>query len=241
MTIALRGTPSRQSIAAQTGGLPRDIVVNAPTGLASGDYLIFVIFWENNAGNTLFPTVTAPSGWTQLDKDALGGYSGLEIWAKQAGSSEPSTYTFQAAATPALFANSSDCSLIAYASANLVGTAGIQLNTSNSNNVQCPSVGGATAGDKLFCVFAGGNGGTQGPGITQPGSMTQVTRKPGTDWNAYTTAHEDLVSTGATGTRTGTYDSAGSQPSYGYSMVFTPGSGGGGGGGSDEPVVVVVC
>lgn len=69
-----------------------DLVVTAPSGVASGDVLLFVA----NTNDYTRTLDTLPSGWTSLYNQETSAGTNAEIWVawKLAGGSEPGSYTF---------------------------------------------------------------------------------------------------------------------------------------------------
>jgi hypothetical protein len=75
-------------------------VVNKPTGAAQGDYLIAII-WQDFDANGDIAQITAPAGWAQIGSNippVSGDTSPTgKVFAKFAGPSEPTNYTFHLA------------------------------------------------------------------------------------------------------------------------------------------------
>jgi Right handed beta helix region len=92
--------PAFRSEAHITYGGAVDTVVGKPTGTASGDILIALIFYGQNINYAADPT--PPSGWTQIGstlsiRDNISGVgftSKVSCWWLRAGGSEPSSYTW---------------------------------------------------------------------------------------------------------------------------------------------------
>lgn len=66
------------------------LVLNAPTGTSSGDYMETILTLNGGSGIT----VTPPSGWTLLNRTNNTTVLGQAIYYRIAGGSEPSTYTW---------------------------------------------------------------------------------------------------------------------------------------------------
>lgn len=65
------------------------IVLNKPTGTASGHLLVAIITAIGSGA-----TITGPSGWTEVDTATSTNGVKMSLWAKIAGGSEGSTYTW---------------------------------------------------------------------------------------------------------------------------------------------------
>ena len=81
------------SSSAQTSGssMLTSLTPSLPTGTAAGD----VLFLVAKGHNTVDPTWTAPSGWTEMGSRVSGStgtggaqYNGMQLWRKTAGASE---------------------------------------------------------------------------------------------------------------------------------------------------------
>ncbi len=72
------------------GGSTTQIVINKPAGTTTGDLLIAAVATDGNTSATL----SAPAGWTLIDRSNQGGEVSLGVWWKIAGGSEPASFTF---------------------------------------------------------------------------------------------------------------------------------------------------
>ena len=77
--------------AASKGAASGSLVINKPTGTASGDVMVASISVRPNTA-----TITAPSGWTLVRRtdNANTNPNSLATYYRTAGSSEPTTYTW---------------------------------------------------------------------------------------------------------------------------------------------------
>jgi hypothetical protein len=138
----------------ETGGNPLASVLNAPPAITSGDILVAEV-WFLSANPTYVPTVTPPSGWTQLRSDnASDGYNQFTnvIFTKVASGSEPSTYTFTAdSGTPYL--DGSGGVVIAYSGVNT----SLPVDTSNCSVSYSPgtmpAITTTQANDKILYMI----------------------------------------------------------------------------------------
>lgn len=64
------------------------LTIEKPTGTAEGDWIIIFAAQRNNPA----PTLTGPSGFTAVEQ-LIASQTTVGCWYKQAGASEPSTYT----------------------------------------------------------------------------------------------------------------------------------------------------
>lgn len=217
--IVLRGSPSRQAL---TSGAT-SFTINTPAGVIADDFLLVYLSRENSATTGSWATVTAPSGWAQVEDADLGAYNQLLIFAKRAGGSEPSDYTFTWPGSPALYTDAGDAGIVAYSGVNTstgIADSQVQTNAGSSNSLTAPSATSDADGSKLVCFFMGGDGNAPSNAISAPPSMTELTKRPGSNY-ANVTMAEEPVGSGATGPRVATFDSS-AFPSQCVSVVLKP-------------------
>jgi hypothetical protein len=192
---------------AASNAVPRatSITIAKPTGTVAGDLLVAL------AGHQVgqFRNLTPPAGWTAIpDTDVADGNNvRLHGWYRSAGSSEPSSYTFNLTG-----GSGQDISggILAITGANPSGpiaASGGQASPNSSKSVLAPSIT-TTISDTLL-VYTGGCSNTVS--FTPPAGMTE-------HWDIGTTSSTGKVTTegaaqyfagpGATGTRTATVSSS---------------------------------
>lgn len=217
--IALRGTPARQALTSAAV----DVTLTKPTGVVADDILLVYISRENGSTTGSWAAVTPPSGWTQLQDTDLGAYNQMLVFWKRAGGSEPADYTFTWPGTPSLFNPAGDAGIYAYQGVDTttaIADSATAENSGSANNLDAASVTADADGSKLVIFFMGGDGNSGTQAITEPASMTQLT-KGSVTYNKVTVADENVVS-GATGPRSATFDSGGSAKSQCISLVLKP-------------------
>lgn len=129
------------------------ITLNKPSGVVEGDYMIAALL--NNDGSRTIGTV--PSGWTLLESQTVPAGDnriGLWVYGKLAGSSEPSTYTWQVTSASTSFNGS--CSIAAYSGSSGVDADGSTLSaalTTEPYDIDAPSV--TTLGADRLLVYIG--------------------------------------------------------------------------------------
>ena len=139
---------SGSSNGSNPGGGSTSIVVNAPTGVVSGDVLVAIVSSYSSANDT----ITGPTGWTRLATLKEGTNYVAVIDYKVAGGSEPTSYTWTTSAAYALNADIS-------AWAGVDNTTPIdahteQDNTTASTNVALPSTSPTNANDMWLALLA---------------------------------------------------------------------------------------
>jgi hypothetical protein len=161
------------------GGGATSAVVTAPTGIVTNNLLVACLHMEANPP----PTVTLPTGWTQIASTSGAAGMGAVIAWKRAGGSEPSSYTFTWTGgvwttavihrfTGAVTAGNPFGSAAGYASA---------YSTSTTIPSQAYTASGAGLGIWVCTTFSDGSTITPPAGYTQqytatPGSQTLGTR-----------------------------------------------------------------
>jgi hypothetical protein len=170
-----------------TGGLGSPASITKPTGTAEGDLLLLHVRTQSDV------TPTAPSGFTLITNGSISGTSGIYVYSKVAGASEPANYTVTFASGTvrlgmmALYSDTGS-TIELDASAN-------QSNVSSSTYT-APSVT-TTVANTLLTVFITVNlAGT----ITAGSGLTKRYDTGGT--SSLFGATEAIAAAGATGTRT---------------------------------------
>jgi len=187
----------RSSSASTTGGNGSSLTLLVPSGTQNGDVMIAHVV-VRTAGNT----ITAPSGWTQIvRKDTGSALSTVAYW-KAAGSSEPSSYTWN-------FGTSGEASggIGSYVRVNAtspIDASNGQLNAS-SNNVDNAGVTTTASNDML--VYAVGI--VQAANIISPSGFTEGWYNASNSQTTSEITEEIDSSTGATGTIHGTENGGG--------------------------------
>lgn len=192
-----------------------------PTGTASGDLVVFVVYWESDTN-----TVTGSDSLASALRQANTGAFMLEVFYKIAGGSEPATYTF----TPAT--NGQWRAAVGAAYQNGTGS-GPWVDTSGGSegdsvittSQTAPSV--TTTSADCLVVFAYGNFSGSDPASTS-GFATSFRGALG----GATLADAAKATAGATGTTNPA--SMGSETYAAMHVAFISDTGGGGGG-SDPP------
>lgn len=192
-------------------------VVTKPVGVVSGDFLICV---QGSDKSGSFAAMTGASGFVTVDQSTQTGAGFVKIWTLTAGGSEPSTYTFNDATGA-----DSTVSMIAVAAGTydpaspfaVVPTWGGSNTLTASHDA--PSVTGV-AGGLLVTAHMGGSGANATLTYTPPSGMTERFENSASRWIVMETNTLDLVSAGATGTKTATCSATRAYVSV--SMVIAP-------------------
>jgi hypothetical protein len=167
-------------------------VATAPAGTANGDVLLAVLF--NSSGRTVS---SEPSGWTLLGSKLAS--PNVYVYAKDAGGSEPSDYTW-------------GWSGIAGGIAAIVRISGAATIAGNAPEVDCDGAAGSSGScvadavtpsdaDSLVARFCCTFGGESGHDTTKPASETQFVDATG-DYGATGISY---FTHGTTSTGTGTW------------------------------------
>lgn len=179
------------------------LTANKPANTADDDLLVAYVCFRNSGA-----TITPPSGFEELgfsDFNATWGIYGKPI---TDAASEPASYEFTTAG-----AGSSRCTLAIFrvTGANLTtpkDAEGADSGNNNQTSVEAPSVAADSTNCLLLMAIHGHKADSTAPGVTPDPAMTELVElSAGT--SATTTTQlsgEALVSSGATGTRTATYD-----------------------------------
>lgn len=167
-----------------TGTVPK------PTGTVSGDVLAVGLF--SNA-----PITTVPSGWT-LQETFNQSSVYLTVYTLVAGGSEPSSYTW-AASGGTIYDAGIECHSGRDTTTPVTGTS--KSASGGSGSTAIPSIT-AAAGDDLVAFVTGYAFGSDGTGLTPPGTMTERWEENYANTFFFTGNDQLNVSAGATGTRT---------------------------------------
>jgi hypothetical protein len=173
-----------------------NLVVDAPTGLASGDYLVAVhILHQFSSASSM----TAPAGWTQSGS-TWSTSANVKVWVNAAGGSEPSTYTFAA---------DSDHNVMMVCVTGQDTTSPVNVtptfSTSSSTSLVCPAVTPTVADCLLLCAAGANTGSTRPPAITFAPASGMTERADVDGGFTVSTLNSQVLSGGAntsTGTRT---------------------------------------
>jgi len=182
------GISLRSQAANNNGGGASSLTLNVPNGTQSGDVMVAHVA-VRTAGNT----ITAPSGWTQIvRKDTGSALSTVAYW-KVAGSSEPSSYTWN-------FGTSGEASggIGSYIGVNTTTPIDVSNGQYNSatNNVDNSGVTTTAANDML--VYAVGV--VQATTVNPPSSFTEQWYTASNSLTTSEMSQEIDSSTGTTGT-----------------------------------------
>lgn len=132
-----------------------DITVPKPEGTVEGDKLLFIHITDNTE------TITQPSGFTVLLDETRSGHSTLQVSAKTAGASEPSSYTSSS--------GSSECRLAFVvrlsANADLSALDASAFIDSGTGVPSCPTITTIAADALVFRLYAGGDNDGAFPGF----------------------------------------------------------------------------
>lgn len=196
------------------------LTCSKPAGVVSGDVLIAIIGYYN-------PTapITPPSGWTLGDSGSNGNNAGA-WYRKAAGGSEPSTYSWTFTGS-----DESEVVILAYSGIDTttpVGAYSKNTATGGDGGVVATGVTATNAGSLLF--LAGTNAGYAiGKPLQPPSGMTERAEIQGASFGAAYAADLEIAA-GATGDKTATRESGGTNtgPYTAFLVALNAASGGGG-------------
>lgn len=123
-----------------------DIVVDKPSGTVEGDALMFIHITDNTE------TITQPTGFTVLLDETRSGHSTLQVSVKEAGASEPATYTSSSGSSEARIAYMLRLSKADISA--LDASAFIDTGTAVPN---CPTITTVADNVLVFRMYAGGD------------------------------------------------------------------------------------
>lgn len=207
---------SSTDVAVQPAGGGGYGIMSKPAGVVTDDYLFFVVTVGAGAGNTITP----PSGFTLIQSQPAGSFSsGIYIYGKVAGSSEPSTYTVNQTQN-----NAGRAKMYAYRGGNTTSP----INVSSISGVQgsvstvaLPNLTTIVAETVYIGVGFEYNGRT--PVLSATGAMTD--RGGSTTAGLVFTVVEENIPT-ATTVSGKTESSSLNGDFYGFSMALAPAGGG---------------
>jgi hypothetical protein len=204
-----------RGVAEDNRGTGASAIVNKPTGVVEGDYLICVQTCDLNGS---LAGMTAPSGWVERGSSSRSDVGFMKVWTKVAGPSEPTTYTFP---DPG---GAQDCAIILAATGqdpnSPIAAGPTFASGAASTSHPAPSVAGVANG-LLVTAHAAGTGGTT-RSYTPPSGMTER-QESGASTGATIVLELntlDLAAGGQTGTKTATC--SGSAPYVTMSLVIAP-------------------
>lgn len=173
--------------------------ITKPAGVVAGDKLIAILSVDGTGG-----AFSSSDGFTQLADNVLFTPDGqhVAVWWRDAGGSEPATYTFASAAAVVMGAWSGRAS-----GAPTVSTLA-DSGSANSSPISAAANGiTASAGDDLaFAVGLDITGISDAWALSGPSGYTLAAEASGSPgvWVHAAMSYRDNVSAGATGTQTGT-------------------------------------
>ncbi|MFZ6014785.1 MAG: peptidoglycan-binding protein [Patescibacteria group bacterium] len=178
-----------------SSGSNATLVINRPTGVSSGSFLIAGL--TVNGGNGV--TITPPSGWTLIRRTDNGGNVVLASYYKVAGGSEPSSYTWTLSRA---FGNSrASGGIIRYSGVNnsdpIDASSG---NTGNGSTASAASIDTVWNNDRVVVFFGIDDNATFGT-ISGANERFDVTNS---DSSGPATAGDDYtqITAGSTGSKT---------------------------------------
>jgi len=171
------------------------VSVAAPAGMTAGDVLLAGVAVRGQ------PTITAPAGWTFVQRQQNSTTMGQAIYTHVVASSgEPSSYTFTLSSSQAAAAAVFDFSGVD--TTNPVDVSGGQINASSSS-IAAPSITTSAANEVVVGLFGIGSSTT----VTAPSGMHgdgQAASTAGTYKVTLEGADQLITTAGATGSRTAT-------------------------------------
>jgi putative Ig domain-containing protein len=170
------------------------LVINKPAGVAAGDVLLAGIAVRGA------PTLTTPSGWTKVMEHTTTGSTPLRqaVYAKLAGASEPSTYTFTYSTSVR-----SAGTIVSYRGAALPVAAFAGQPNASAKSITAPSLTPASAGMEV-----GFFGVLNSSAVAPPPGMLEQAELAYSSYIKIETA-DDVVDPVALGTRVATAATAG--------------------------------
>jgi hypothetical protein len=184
------------------------VAASAPAGMQVGDQLLAILVQDSSAAVDPSTSMTPPSGFGNETLYSITGLPKIKVWRKQAGSSEPSTYTFGKHAS---FTGA--CAVLAVSGVNGAAPYAVTPVGSNGGNEvfttshAVTGVSPTTANTLLVVISA-----SAGAGVTHtpPGGMTErVDTLADATFGVSLSVNTELRSAaGATGSRTITTSAA---------------------------------
>ena len=189
------------------------IACNAPTGLASGDLLVAHLAVDSSA-----VTVTAPTGWTQRAAVQINGGTTpyTYVFDKQAGSSEPSSYTFSISGSSNVYLG---CQIDAYSGLTTSTTYLDTSATATGSSWGTLSLTLANANELVIYSLMANNTGT----VSLPSGYTSVGSFSWSSGVSTENGYDVYAASGATGNIAGT---SGTSANSVIAVAYIPASGG---------------
>ena len=172
------------------------VTVSKPSGTTENDLLVAVVIIDDR------DNFSTPSGWTRIaDMNSGNNKARCKIFWKIAGSSEPSSYTFDAATGGS---NDVDVSILRYSGVNTSSPIPtVSSRTGSSSPGECPSIN-TTANNMVFLRVAYGD---EDYGLNSlSGHTERVNRNTDGRDPSYLIAESIQVNAGATGTASFSFD-----------------------------------
>ncbi len=172
-SFALSASPAFAAIAfgsvattSTVGSAGPTLVISKPSSTASGDFLIAGIQYQGGTGET----ITAPSGWTLIERTDNGTSFGLATYYKVAGASEGSSYTWTFSPDSRALGG-----IIRYTGVDTSSPVDVHAGaTGTSATPTGPSVTTTQANDLVVGFFSdGASSGQTAENFTAPGGMTE--------------------------------------------------------------------
>ena len=194
-------------------GTASSLTINAPAGLASGNLLLASITTNGN------PTVTLPSGWTQLEQ--IAGTPTTTVYYLVAGGSEPSSYTWSFSASIEAAGG-----IVRISNVDSGSPINAHNNTFDDGSTTPSSNSITTSADNCLIVQFLGIDRDESP-YGAPSGYTQMWAATIGGLASNVSAWKLQASAGATGSAT--WSKNGSRFSELFAVAVAPGTGGGGG------------
>ena len=184
----------RTSQTANNGAGSTSLTINVPAGVAANDLLVAHVAVRGNGA------ITAPGGWTPLVDTTNGNFIRQATYYRIAGSSEPTSYQWTFASTPAGGGMSAFYGVKSTSPVDVTGT----TQTANSATVTAPSVTTA-ANDALVLAFFAVR---TSSAFDQAGGMTELYESSASGGVAAATDTMTQATAGPTGAKTSGVTSA---------------------------------
>ncbi|MEY2569013.1 MAG: hypothetical protein QOE35_3542 [Actinomycetota bacterium] len=211
-------TPAfRDASSASNGAGGTSIVLNKPTGTQPGDVMVAQVAAGGGSGTT----ITAPSGWTQLDSKNNGTLVAQKVFWRLATGNEPASWTWTLSSS-----QEASGGVLAYSGVEQVTPLDVTANNKTaaaSTSHVAPAVVTTKANDELVTFYGLKTGTT----MTAPSGMTErfdLASTGGTVANQLTAGADDqlVAITGSTGTRTATSAAAADSVSASFALKAMP-------------------
>ena len=183
----------RTSQTANNGAGSTSLTINVPAGVTANDLLVAHVAVRGNGA------ITAPGGWTPLVDANNGNFIRQATYYRIAGGSEPASYQWTFASTPAAGGMSAFYGVKSTSPVDVTGTTQV----ANSATVTAPSVTTA-ANDALVLAFFAVRASSA---FDQAGGMTELYESSASGGVAAATDSMAQATAGATGAKTSTVTS----------------------------------